>query len=157
MRIITCAVKSAQTQWLPVLSNIMSSYLWRNESLARTIQNCKEKKLTIVPNITWSPIIYSNQGNPHVTAENLISSNFCGFATWKKEWAKSEVRNQELVANHCKMLEGMYILYTKTYVVNSESYQNRATFLDLTVCGHFSFYQTGEAKLELWGLDLGTL
>lgn len=37
MRIITGTKKSTQTQWLPVLSNIMSSRIRRNESLVRTI------------------------------------------------------------------------------------------------------------------------
>jgi len=44
MRIITGAVKSTQTQWLPILSSIMPSHIRRNESLARTIKKCKENE-----------------------------------------------------------------------------------------------------------------
>lgn len=86
MRIITGTVKSMPTQWLLVLSNIMPCHIRKNESLARTIKNVKRIKTH------YCTKYYKKSHHPDtnketymVNVKNVISSNFCGIVTWKKE------------------------------------------------------------------------
>jgi len=91
-----------------------------DESLARTIKKCKENKNSLLRRILQEvpSSRLESKKPPCVTAECLLSSNLCGFETWKKKWAESEVMNQEPVADPCKTLKIMYLPIRTWLTVN---------------------------------------
>ncbi|KAF0749652.1 Uncharacterized protein FWK35_00024378 [Aphis craccivora] len=109
MRIVSGTVKSTPTQWLPVLTNIMSPTLRRKEALLRTTTKAdKTKKSLLYQMLINTPNLgLKSRKPPWSTAKELALSNFEGTKEWCENWKSTEVKNRGLVSDLNKSVEGM--------------------------------------------------
>jgi hypothetical protein len=111
MRIISGTVKTTQTPWLPVLTNIIPPHIRRKEALVNTVTSCLNyKKSLLFQMLREKPINRLKSRNaPGLTAENLINTQFCSNKSWNEEWAKAHVTNKDLITRPGQNMEGMLL------------------------------------------------
>jgi hypothetical protein len=95
MRTISGTVKSTQTQWLPVLSNILPPELRRKKAASSILEEIKNKTdLPIHKDVFLHP-------DKRLKSRHPIWSDAIGQETpqelWKKHWKESGVKNSFLI------------------------------------------------------------
>lgn len=120
MRIISGTVKTTQTPWLPVLTNIAPPHIRRKESLVNTITSCLNYKESLLFQMLRDKPInrLKSRKPPGLTADNLINTQFCSSKLWNEEWTKSHVTNKDLINKPDQNVEGMSLPRNQWTTIN---------------------------------------
>lgn len=120
MRIITGCIRSTNTLWLPVLSNIPPPTLRRSEALLKVWNNIqKNPKLPIHQDISESEHQrLKSRKPPWRTAISLASTSFNVNKSWNTLWEQSSVANKHLIENPAIRLKGFHLPRRQWRIMN---------------------------------------
>lgn len=120
MRLITGCIRSTQTAWLPVLSNIQPPALRRSDALLKTWRNIhKNPQLPVHSDILIAEHQrLKSRKPPWRTAQHLEASNFNINEAWKSQWEDSSVVNGHLIENPSMRVPGFTLPRRQWRIIN---------------------------------------
>jgi hypothetical protein len=107
MRKISGTLRPTETEWLPVLSNIMPPDLRRLERTGRVVEQlCQQRDLPVSKDIHNPPPKRLKSRN-YVRLDEL---NRCdGRELWRERWAQAEVKNRHLITDPNTIIPGTHL------------------------------------------------
>ena len=117
MRIITGTLRSTQSNWLPVLSNIVPPHIRRQEAVSKLVNKiCLNSTLPVYEDIYNPPLLRLPSRHPIWTA--LPDPDWSAVAQWQQEWSAREVRNQYLITDPAIQPPGHHLARSDWVLLN---------------------------------------